>query len=122
MIAAEFGEGLERLPLSIIQFGRHLDFKLNVKIPLGMAQETGHAMPLDPEITPTLRSCGDLHSHGSREGRHLDLATQRSGHEGDGHTAVKIGAVAREDGMLLQMNHDIEVTRAATPTTGLAAT
>lgn len=122
MISTEFSEGLERLPLGIIQLGRHLDFELHVKIPLGMALEAGHAVSFDPEITPPLRSCRDLHSHGSRKGRNLDLTTQRSSHEWDGHTAVKIGAISREDGMLLQMNHDIEVTRAATPTPGLAAT
>ena len=94
MVTTEFGEGLKCLPLSIIELRRDLHFELYVKVALRMTLETGHAMSFDPEVTPPLRSRGDLHRHGSRESRHLDLSTECGGHEGNGHTAVKIRAVA----------------------------
>ena len=115
VIATEFGKSLESLSLGIIEFGWNLHLELHVEISLGMTLETRHPVPLDPEITSSLRSRRDFHLHGSRKSRHFDLATQCGSDKRNRHPTMKVGSISREDRMLLKVDHDIEVTGTAAP-------
>src|SRR5229473_1668535 len=110
----------EQLALLAGQLLRHLDGDAHVLVAALVAVQAGDPLALEPEHLPALRSRGDLHLHLAVERRDADLGPQRGLREADRDLADDLGILADEDGVLLHVDHDVQVARRAAPLAGLA--
>jgi len=100
---------LQLPPLSWGEFGRHLDDGTDQKLALTRAAQVGHAFAAQFEQRAVLRAGRDFDHGLALESGHVDFAAQCGGDKGHRHFAEKVGAVAGEDGMLADMDHDVEI-------------
>src|SRR5262245_20502991 len=103
-------EFLQEFPLLAGEALRRLDLDLDVKVTLLLGAQHRHALRLDAELLAAFGTLRNLHLRlAAIDGRHLDLATERSSGHSDRHAAEEVCAVALEELMRLDGEEYIEV-------------
>src|SRR5262249_35276606 len=114
-------ELVEQLALAPGQVLGRLDLDLDVHVAGHLRTQHRHALALEPELLAGLRSLGNFHARlAAIHGRHIDVAAERSGGHGDGHTAKDVGAIALEELVRLDRQEDVKIARRAAAHSGLA--
>src|SRR6185503_5871169 len=120
VLARERRELLEQLSLSRRQLLRRLDDDAHELVAGAVAVQIRHAAAAQTEHLARLCPGRYLHLEAAVERRDLDLGAERGLGDADRHLAHEVRALAREDRMLLDVEHDVEVTRRPAVIAGLA--
>ena len=87
-----------------------------------MSIQDGHALVADAEGCAGLRAVGNLQAVLAFHGGNLDLRAHGGLRHGDRDDAVQVVAFAREEGMLLHVQHDIQIACGAAELADFAGT
>src|SRR5207253_5499300 len=120
VLAGDGGELLEQLPLLARQLLGHLDGDANVLVAALETVQGRDPLPLQPEHLPALRPGGDAHLHLAVQRGHLDVRAHRGLGEADRYLADDLGVLADEDGMLLHVHDDVQISGRTAALAGLA--
>src|SRR5262245_49161980 len=105
-------ELLEQLALAGGQLGGHLDYHLVAGVSAATPPvELGHPLPGQPQDLAVLGAGRHLEPGRAVEHGHLHLGAQRGLGERDRHRAQEILAVAGEEGVVADVDHDVEIAR-----------
>jgi hypothetical protein len=119
-----FGEGGIELAQQVFLFFGELDRGFHHHAAhqvAGVAAVDGaHAFAAQAEHLAGLGLGDDLEFDAAVQGRHVQFTAQHRGGETDGDFAIEVVLFAREDGMVLDLDEDVEVARRAAVFAGLA--
>src|SRR4029434_3618715 len=111
--AAEGREFLQLLALLVVQAARHFHEKPREEVAPLAAVNVDHPFTAQSEGLSALRPGRYLQTRFSFQGRDRHFAAKRGEGERDWYFAKQVVVLALEDGVLLDVNHDIEIALAA---------
>ena len=103
------GQLLYQFALMLIELAGCIDLNLHVEVSAAAAVQHRHALFAHAEGRAGLRAFWDINAGLALERGNLDGGAQRGLRKADGHSAVQVLAVALEEGVLADMQHDIYV-------------
>ncbi len=105
-------EFAQQLALTLGQFLRRLDQYLDIHVAGLFGAQHRHTLALQSEAAAGLGAFRHLHAGlVTVDGRHLEIAAERSRHHRDRHPTMQVGALALEERMRGNRQEDVEVAR-----------
>src|SRR5690606_18384595 len=99
----------QKFPLALGQINRRLHHNTTHQVARLAAPYRHHALATQTEQFAGLGLCRNLQLDPTVQGRHFELATQRSIGKGNGHLAIEVLAVALEDLVLAHRHLNIQI-------------
>jgi len=109
VFAAQFSKFLQFGFLFVVQARRNFDLNAHVQIAVAIALQIFHTVAFDPKGRARLRAGGDLYRCPAIKRGHFNFRAESRLDKTDRHFAEQVVAVALENFMRPDMQHDIKI-------------